>query len=48
VRLPFAAFRASGGLLRAELRPGSLTSLAVVAYGRDHDADIAVREVGFY
>jgi hypothetical protein len=48
VRLPFAAFRPSGGLLRAELRPGSVTSLAVVAFGRDHDADIALREAGFY
>jgi hypothetical protein len=48
VRLPFSAFRASGALLRAEPRPGSLTSLAVVAYGRDHEALIDVREAGFY
>jgi len=48
VRLPFEAFRASGALLRTVPRPESLTSLAVVAYGRDHDAEIEVREVGFY
>lgn len=48
VRLPLAAFSASGGLLRGVPRTGSLTSLAVVAYGRDHDARIDVREVGFY
>ena len=48
VRLPFEAFGASGALLRTVPRPGSLTSLAVVAYGRDHDAEIEVREVGFY
>lgn len=48
LRLPFASFRASGGLLRATPRPESLTSLGVVAYGRDHDAEIEVREVGFY
>jgi hypothetical protein len=48
VRLPFEAFRASGALLRSVPRPGSLTSLAVVAYGRDHEAEIEVREVGFY
>jgi hypothetical protein len=48
VRLPLEAFAASGALLRAEPRPGTLTSLAVVAYGRDHDAEIEVREVGFY
>jgi hypothetical protein len=48
VRLPLEAFAASGALLRAEPRPGTLTSLAVVAYGRDHDAEVEAREVGFY
>lgn len=48
VRLPFDAFVASGSLLRTKARPGSLTSLAVVAYGRDHEAEIDVREVAFY
>jgi hypothetical protein len=48
VRLPLDAFSASGALLRSVPAPGSLTSVAVVAYGRDHDARIVVREVGFY
>ena len=48
VRLPFDAFEASGALLRNVPEATSLTSLAVVAYGRDHDARIDVREVGFY
>jgi hypothetical protein len=48
LRPPFASFRASGGLPRATPRPGSLTLLAVVAYRRDHDAEIELREVGFY
>jgi hypothetical protein len=48
VRLPFAAFRASGALLRTEPRAGNLTSLAVAAYGRDHEALIDVSEAGFY
>jgi hypothetical protein len=48
VRLPLDAFKASGALLRDVPRPGSLTSVAIVAYGRDHDARIDVREVGFY
>ena len=48
VRLPLAAFVASGALLRTVPRPGSLKSVAVVAFGRDHDAEIEVREVGFY
>jgi hypothetical protein len=48
VRLPLAAFSASGALLRSAPIVDSLTSVAVVAYGRDHDARIDVREVGFY
>jgi len=48
VRLPWDAFAGSGPLLRRLTGPGSLTSLAVVAYGRDHEARIDVREVGFY
>ena len=48
VRLPLDAFTASGALLRSVPKPGSLSSVAVVAYGRDHDALIDVREVGFY
>lgn len=48
VRLPLDAFAASGVLLRNVPAPGSLTSVAVVAYGRDYDARIDVRAVGFY
>jgi hypothetical protein len=48
VRLPLDAFAASGALLRSIPRPRSLKSVAIVAYGRDHDARVDVREVGFY
>lgn len=48
VRLPLDAFVASGARLRTVPRSRSLTSVAVVALGRDHDADVDVREVGFY
>ena len=48
VRLPMDAFVASGSLLRTTPRPRRLTSVAVVAFGRDHDAEIDVREVEFY
>jgi hypothetical protein len=48
VRLPLDAFVASGALLRTVPRPSSLRSIAVVAFGRDHDAEVDVREVGFY
>lgn len=48
IRLPFEAFAPSGALLRRVPRPASLTSVAVVAFGRDHDARIDVQRVGFY
>ena len=48
MRLPLDAFKPSGRLLRSLPNPSSLTSLGIVAYGRDHDAQIDVREVGFY
>ena len=48
VHLPFDAFRRSGRLLRAVPLAESINSIAVVAYGRDHEAEIDVREVGFY
>ena len=48
VRLPFELFKRSGRLLREVPRANSLKSIAVVAFGRDHDAKIDVQELGFY
>jgi hypothetical protein len=48
VRLPFADFEPSGRLLRAVPRATSLKSIGIVAYGRDHAAEIDVKEVGFF
>lgn len=48
VRLPLTAFAPSGALLRRVPDPGALTSVAVVAYGRDHDARIDLRAARFY
>jgi hypothetical protein len=48
VRLPFGAFVASGRFLPEPLDAQGLTSIGIVAYGRDHLAEIEVREVGFY
>ena len=45
VRLPFDAFAASGRLLRATPRPETVTSIALVAYGRDHVAELEVRRL---
>jgi hypothetical protein len=48
VRVPFSAFERSGALLRAVPRPEMVTSLAAVAYGRDHRADLEFRWIGIY
>jgi hypothetical protein len=48
IRLPFTQFKASGKLLRTTLRPQDLKSVAIVAFGRDYEAAIDVKEVGFY
>ena len=48
VRLPLASFQASGRMLRNTPKAQGLKSVAVVAFGRDHEAEIDVREIGFY
>jgi len=48
VRIPFSAFKASGRMLRSEPRPPQVNSIAVVAFGRDHQALVDVQEIGFY
>lgn len=48
VRLPFAAFAPRGGFQRATLRPETVESLGLAAYGRDHRADVSVAAVGVY
>lgn len=48
VRIPFDAFAPSGRLLRPTPDAGAIRSIAVVAFGRDHEADLTVRGVGFY
>ena len=48
VRLPLTAFIASSAFLRDVPRLSSLKSVAVVAYGRDHDALIDFQQIEFY
>lgn len=47
VRLPFASFAPKGGLTGPIRNAGSLISVAVAAYGRDHDARIDLRDMEF-
>jgi hypothetical protein len=48
IRLPLSAFERSGNWLRSKVKASSIRSLGVVAYGRDHQAEIDVAEIGFY
>lgn len=52
IQLPWSAFKASGGLSGSLLRntplPEKIKSLAIVAFGRDHEADVEVAELGYY
>lgn len=48
VRLPLTEFKEAGRSGAGPLTGADLRSIAVVAYGRDHDAAIDVQEIGFY
>ena len=48
VRLPFAGFLPSSDRLKGGLQAASIRSLGIVAYGREHRADIQVAWLGFY
>lgn len=48
VRLPFASFLPSSDRLKGGLQAASIRSLGIVAYGREHRADIQVAWIGFY
>jgi hypothetical protein len=48
VRLPLARFKPSGSMTGAIASAESLRSIGIVAYGRDHEAEIEIREVAFY
>lgn len=48
VWLPFKNFTPSARGMRKSLNPRSIYTLGVVAYGRDHLADLWVDEISFY
>lgn len=48
IRLPLDAFKASGSWIRKSALPKSIRSIGIVAYGRNHQADIQISEIGFY
>ncbi|MBN2907536.1 MAG: CIA30 family protein [Rhodobacteraceae bacterium] len=48
IRIPFDTFRPSGGFQRQRLRPETVRSVGIAAYGADYHADLSVAGVGFY
>ncbi|MDG1694011.1 MAG: CIA30 family protein [Porticoccaceae bacterium] len=48
IKLPFNNFVASSQWIKKELRAKDVRSIGVVAFGRDHKADINVSEIGFF
>lgn len=48
IKIPLSDFVASGKWLRNQIKPSSIRSIGVVAFGRDHSADIQLSEIGFY
>lgn len=48
IRLPLSAFHPSGRLLRATPSAQSITSVGIVAYGRDHSALVEVSQIDWF
>lgn len=48
IRIPLESFERSSRILRKVPRTSSIKSIAVVGFGRNHTADIEIKEVGFY
>lgn len=46
--MPFAAFEASNADMPQQMDPGDVISIGIVAYGRDHEADVTVRSIGLF
>jgi hypothetical protein len=48
IKLPLDSFAPSSNWLRKAVKTKNIKSLGVVAFGRDHKADLRVSEIGFY
>jgi hypothetical protein len=48
IKVPLTAFGRSGNWLSNAVKPSSIRSIGIVAFGRDHIADIQIAEIGFY
>jgi len=48
IRVPLDAFAASGALLRDTPLAGSVRSVGLVVFGRDHRADVSLADIALY
>ena len=48
IQIPWTAFKPSGGFLRKTPKPENITSVGLVAYGRDHEALVWLRGIEPY
>ena len=48
IRIPLTDFQPSSFWLSAAVNASSIRSVGIVAYGRDHEAEVDIAEVGFY
>ena len=47
-KLPLEVFAPSSNWLRNTVKPQSIRSIGIVAFGRDHQASVEVAEIGFF
>ena len=48
IKLPFQSFMKSSSLMRAAIKQSTIKSIGVVAYGKNHTADISIISLEFY
>ena len=48
VKLPFTSFMKSSSFLRASIKQSTIKTIGIVAYGKDHTADISIMSLEFY
>ena len=48
VNIPFEQFKRSSNFMKSVFDPSSIKTIGIVAYGKDHTADVMVSELEFY
>ena len=48
IKLPFQSFMKTSSLMRSVMKKNTIKTIGIVAYGKDHTADISVESLEFY